>query len=662
MANKLLIILLIILLPFAICGQNKTRSTISKVNTMPAGVNSTVRFSPEREGRLNRRNQAYRSLVVLKNNGQLLPLGRLDTIRALVVSVGMGEENQLPQLAARYFKSDYRTVNSLAEFEKFNQNNFVSNNYNLVILAFGDKRRVIEKMVIRNGFKPGKNETTPSLIGERYVVNIPAKTKIMVIRFGSPSIQEVNSISDRADAQIVAENQGFDCLDLSVQLIFGAIGTAGRLSYDFDKFKKGDGISFIPAGRLRYVIPEEVGIDSIRLFQKVDSLVGIGLKARAFPGCQVLLAKKGRIFYQKSYGYQTYDQSRPVKMDDLFDLASVTKILAPLPALMMLADQKKFQVDKKMSDYWTNWKGSNKEGILVSDLLSHQARLKPGILLWPLVIDGQGHYITEYCSSTQKPGFNLRVSGNLFLLDNFRDQVYSIIRDSPLLKSRKYVYSDLGFVILPGVVEKLTGENYEKYLQERLYARLGASTLMYNPYLHVPAEKIVPTENDKTFRHELIQGFVHDETAAVMGGVSGNAGLFGSAGDVAKIMQLYLQEGEYGKERFISSGTLLDWTSSHRQKTVNRRGYGFDKPGTTYSRYKGKVKYPSASVSEESFGHSGYTGTFTWVDPANGMLFVFLSNRVFPDRNNHKINKLNLRQQILESAFKLAGNLPLDDH
>jgi CubicO group peptidase (beta-lactamase class C family) len=233
--------------------------------------------------------------------------------------------------------------------------------------------------------------------------------------------------------------------------------------------------------------------------------------------------------------------------------------------------------------------------------------------------------------------------------------VYKAIRDSPLLKSKKYAYSDLGFVILPKVIEKLSGESYETFLHDKLYAKLGASSLMYHPSLTEPKAKIVPTEDDRLFRHELLQGYVHDETAALLGGVSGNAGLFGSVGDVAKVMQLYLQNGTYGDERYISAETLKNWTSSHFQKTNNRRGFGFDKPGIQTSIHTGKEKYPSTVVSEQSYGHSGYTGTFVWVDPANQLLFVFLSNRVFPDRENHKINKLKLRPLLLENLFRLAG-------
>jgi CubicO group peptidase (beta-lactamase class C family) len=484
-------------------------------------------------------------------------------------------------------------------------------------------------------------------------------TKVVLMLFGSQRFLAHWSLPGRASSIVVSDSADYDKLDLSAQMIFGAIGANGKLSCDIANYSKGDGISFPAIDRLRYVLPEEMGIDSIKLSLKMDSLVEIGLKARAFPGCQLLLARDGKVFYEKSYGFHTYDRSsQPVRNDDLYDLASVTKVLAPVPALMMLVDQKKFVVTKKMSDYWPDWKGSNKEGVLISDLLSHQARLRPGVILWPKTVTGQGLYKPEYYASQPTPGYDLRVSKNLYLIDSYPDTVYKIIKDSPLLKSKKYAYSDLGFVILPKVIENLSGESYEKFLHTNLFDKLGASTLMYHPYLTEPIEKIVPTENDQNFRHEMLRGFVHDETAALMGGVSGNAGLFGSVGDVAKVMQLYLQNGEYGNERYISSETLKNWTSSHFQKTNNRRGFGFDKPGIQSSRYSGKERYPSPVVSEQSYGHSGYTGTFVWADPVSNLLFVFLSNRVFPDRDNHKINNLRLRPMLLETLFKLAGKSP----
>ena len=474
--------------------------------------------------------------------------------------------------------------------------------------------------------------------------------------FGTPAFLDRWTGLERPAALVTTDIADYDRMDLSTQLLFGAINCRAKLPFDLVKYRKGDGILLSSDERLSYVIPEQLGIDSLKLSQIMDSLVGIGLREKAFPGCQLLLAKKGKVFYQKSYGFHTYDHSLPVRNDDLYDLASVTKVLAPVPALMMLADQQKFVVSRKMSEYWPDWKGTNKEGIIVSDLLSHQARLRPGVILWPKTIDHNGIYKPEYYTSQPIKGYDLRVSENLYLVDNYPDTVYKVIRDSPLLKTKKYTYSDLGFVLFPRLIENLSGESYESFLSKKLYAKLGASTLLYRPFLSVPKDRIVPTENDQQFRHGLLQGFVHDETAALMGGISGNAGLFGSAGDVAKVMQLYLQDGFYGNERFISAETLKSWTSSHFQKTSNRRGYGFDKPGIQISRHTGKERYPASVVSEQSYGHSGYTGTFVWADPANDLLFVFLSNRVYPSRDNHLINSLRLRPLLLETLFKLAGD------
>lgn len=648
---KKLLLIFFLLSSFAVFSQKKTKQAKVVHAAHSVGVASLTRISPERKLRLSQREEAKKSLVVLKNMQQLLPLCRLDTLKIVVVSMGMGENNPLPKFIGRYVKADYLTIGANSNPESIRRKLADSaQGYNLVIVAVAERNN--------GGAAPSENSVntdSAGLAGQFFPDTSAAGAKTIFMLYGSPQFLALWENIDRASAILATGKTDYDRMDLSAQLLFGAISATGKLSFALNKYKKGDGISFQATGRLGYVLPEELGIDSVRLSQKMDSLVGIGIKEKAFPGCQLLLAKNGKVMYQKSYGFYTYDHSQPVEDDDLYDLASVTKVLAPVPALMMLADQKKFLVTKKMSDYWPDWKGSNKEGILVSDLLSHQARLRPGVTLWPKTVDENGKYKSEYYTLQPKPGYELRVSGNLYLIDSYPDTIYKVIRDSPLLRSKKYAYSDLGFVIMPKLIENLSGEAYQTFLFNRLYARLGASTLMYRPYLSEPKEKIVPTEDDQVFRNELLQGFVHDETAALMGGVSGNAGLFGSAGDVAKVMQLYLQNGIYGNERYISSETLKIWTSSHFQKTNNRRGFGFDKPGIQMNRHTGKESYPSKVVSEQSYGHSGYTGTFVWADPAKELLLVFLSNRVFPDRNNHKINKLRIRPLLLESLYKLAG-------
>ena len=659
MSKKIVLLSFLLLFTFSLFAQKKghAKNTVhvahSAVTAKQTGTDA------QRSLRLTQREEAAQSLVVLKNISHLLPFGRLDTLKVLVVSIGMGEGNLMPQMVNRYMNADHLTVDLKSRPSSIRQNLSATANYNLVIVAIGESSSLIAgkegKGNMMDAVSAEVDARSMALLEKLLTSDFAPGTKMVFMLFGSPGFLSHWSDMERPSALVLTGKSDFDRTDLASQLIFGAIPSSGKLPFDLDKYKKGEGLSWPSVGRLSYVLPEEVGIDSVKLSQRMDSLVGIGLNARAFPGCQMLLAKNGKVFYQKSYGFHTYSQAAAVRDDDLYDLASVTKVLAPVPALMMLADQKKFIVTKKMSDYWPDWKGSNKEGILVADLLSHQARLKPGVTLWPRTLDEQGRFKTEYYASQPTPGYDLRVSDGLYLIDSYPDTVYKAIRDSPLLKSKKYAYSDLGFVILPKVIENLSGEPYETFLHDKLYSKLGASSLMYHPSLTEPKAKIVPTEDDRLFRHELLQGYVHDETAALLGGVSGNAGLFGSVGDVAKVMQLYLQNGTYGDERYISAETLKNWTSSHFQKTNNRRGFGFDKPGIQTNIHTGKEKYPSTVVSEQSYGHSGYTGTFVWVDPANQLLFVFLSNRVFPDRENHKINKLKLRPLLLENLFRLAG-------
>jgi len=665
MLNKLLLFLFFTLLSAALLAQKKSKPVQPVHKVRPAGVYAASVLSAERKLRLTRREEAIKSIVLLKNESHLLPLGRLDTLKVLVVGIEMGNVNPFTPSVGRFIQADYLTIQAKAKVEPILRQLSKSDVYNLVIFAIGEQNLGLITEEQRR--KENLSDHISTELEEQYLKEVerllPGRltsvTKTVLMLFGAPSFLTLWSDATRTSAILVTDKADYDRLDLSTQLLFGAISSSGKLPFDLSTFRKGDGIAFPGVDRLGYVIPEELGMDSVKLSLKMDSLVEIGLKQKAFPGCQLLLAKKGKVFYRKSYGFHTYDHSQPVQNDDIYDLASVTKILAPVPALMMLADQKKFMVTKKMSEYWPGWKGSNKEGILVSDLLSHQARLRSGVVLWPGTVDAGGRPRPEYYAMQPKPGYELRVSGNLYLINSYPDTVYKVIRDSRLLKTKKYEYSDLGFVILPKVIEHLAGEPYESFLRKKLYAKLGASTLIYQPYLSEPMEKIVPTEDDQAFRHELLHGFVHDETAALMGGVSGNAGLFGSAGDVAKIMQLYLQNGEYGNERYFMAETVTNWTSSHFKKTNNRRGFGFDKPAIQANRYTGKERYPSRVVSERSYGHSGYTGTFVWADPANDLLFVFLSNRVFPDRDNHKINKLRLRPLLLENFFQLAGVKPL---
>ena len=341
-------------------------------------------------------------------------------------------------------------------------------------------------------------------------------------------------------------------------------------------------------------------------------------------------------------------------LDDLYDFASLTKILAPVPALMRLSDEKKLYVNKRMSDYLPDWKGSNKQELIVADVLSHQARLKPGIPFWLKTVDNKGNFKPGYFSKDSTAQYPFRISKDLFILGSFRDSVYSMITKSNLLKRKHYVYSDMGFILFPKIIASLTRQDFESYLKDNFYHPLGAYSLTYRPFLYEPIDQIVPEEKDEDFRKTLIQGFVHDESAAVLGGISGNAGLFGTINDAAKLMQMYLNYGYYGGDRYLSETTMKDWTKRHFEKLDNRRGYGFDKPYPRNNLRAVGDAYPAPLCSDASFGHSGFTGTFAWADPETGILFLFFSNRIYPKRTNNLINQLNLRELIQQEAYELV--------
>lgn len=592
--------------------------------------------------RMTLRNVAQQSLTVLKNTNELLPLRRLDTLKIATVSIGRGNITKFQQSLAKYTKTDHffiaKDANDAAIKKLMNQ----LKKYNLVIAGVNNLGNFVSsKYKITNTQK-------------EVVQKIATNCKSIIVFFGNPYVLDYFDDVEKANGLIVAYQESLESQDLAGQLIFGAFGSKGKLPVNVNgNFHSGDGLFTLATGRFKYTLPEELGVDSTYLKKKIDSLVSLGLSEKAFPGCAIFLAKNGKVFFEESYGYQTYSGERPLLQDALFDFASLTKIMAPVPALMRLTDQKKLAVNKKMSDYWTDWKGSNKQGLIVADVLSHQARLKTGIPFWLQTLDKSGNYKAGFYSKDSTENYSLRVSKDLYILNTFRDSVYASIKKSALLKKKRYVYSDLGFIIFPRIIESLSQMDYESYLKDNFYHPLGAYTLTYRPYLYQPIENIDPTEFDDSFRKEQLQGFVHDEAAAVLGGISGNAGLFGTINDAAKMMQMYLNYGYYGGDRYISEETMKEWTRRHFEQLDNRRGYGFDKPYPRNNLRQIGEAYPAPMASDASFGHSGFTGTFAWADPVSGMLFLFFSNRVYPTRMNNTINHLKLRELVQEEAYEI---------
>jgi CubicO group peptidase (beta-lactamase class C family) len=410
------------------------------------------------------------------------------------------------------------------------------------------------------------------------------------------------------------------------------------------------------AQKLTYGNPSEVQMDSVFIYQKVDSIITDAIQKQAFPGAQILVAKNHKIIFHKTYGFQTYDNLQKVALNDLYDIASVTKILGPLSAIMKLYDEGKINLDVPFSTYWKPWKGrSDKKNLTVREVLAHQAGLNPYIIFLKDVLKKNKSLKSRFVKSTSKKRFTSKAYDNIFVKDRFKNKMYRQINRSKVSDVKKYKYSGLAFLLFPKIISNITGENYTDYLQENFYKPLGATTLGFTPKTKNFTNNIIPTEIDSLFRHDLTKNWVHDENAALMGGISGNAGLFGSALDLAKMMQMYSNYGYYNYKQYISKSTLQEFTKMQFPENDNRRGLGFDKPLIGNDTLPISEAYPAPEVSAESFGHSGFTGTFVWADPTNDLIFIFLSNRVYPSRTHRNIYTLNIRpkvQQVFYQAIK----------
>jgi len=315
---------------------------------------------------------------------------------------------------------------------------------------------------------------------------------------------------------------------------------------------------------------------------------------------------------------------------------------------MKLYDEGKFDLEAGIDDYLPYFRNSNKADVPFRQILAHQARFKPWIPYWKTTLRNNGSYKWNTFKKDSSARYPVKVSDELWLHGNYQDKIYKAIKRSPLEEEAKYKYSGLLFYLLPGIVERITGEDFVEYINENFYDKLGATTVTYNPSEKFDLDRIVPTESDFNFRHEEIHGNVHDEGAIMMGGVSANAGLFANANDLAKLMQMYLNMGEYGGVRYIDDSTLKEFTKTQFPENDNHRGLAFDKP---YLEYKGEDSNTAKNASADSFGHTGFTGTMVWMDPQEDLLYVFLSNRVQPTRENTRLYKLNTRTQIQQALY-----------
>ncbi|MCF8274532.1 MAG: beta-lactamase family protein [Flavobacteriaceae bacterium] len=412
--------------------------------------------------------------------------------------------------------------------------------------------------------------------------------------------------------------------------------------------------SQLTQAQLQYDTPESVGLNSEYIQKKVDSIMTLGITQKAFPGAQLLVAKQNKIIFHQSYGFHTFDSIQKVGLDDIYDLASVTKIVGPLPALMKLYEEGKLNLDVPFSTYWKSWRHKkDKKDITLRELLAHQSGLQPYIVFLSDVLKN-GKTKKRFIHNNPSKNYSSLAYEHIYVKNRFKRKVFREIKRSKVSDKKVYNYSGLASLIYPQLIENITGEDYIIYLQNNFYTSLGCKTLGYLPSLKSFKNAIVPTEYDSIFRKTLTKGWVHDENAALLGGVSGNAGLFGSALDLATYMQMLLQKGFYNGNQFLKPSTVNEFTRIQYPENDNRRGLGFDKPLIGNDTLALKEAYPAPEVSASSFGHSGFTGTFVWADPENELVFIFLSNRVYPSRINRNLYSLNIRP-ALQQVFYMSS-------
>ncbi len=386
---------------------------------------------------------------------------------------------------------------------------------------------------------------------------------------------------------------------------------------------------------------------NLSLLDKIDSIANDAVAKQAAPGCVVLVLKDGKIAFEKAYGYYTYEKQEPMRTDAVFDMASVTKICATTLSVMKLYDEGKIDLNKTLGDYLPFVRGTNKASLLISKILLHQAGLVAYIPFYKETIDAEGKPIPGIYQTTESDSFSVQVAKDFFVANAWQDSIRQKILRSPLGPQDKYVYSDNDFIFLGKIVEEVTGMGLDKYVQKTFYKPMGLTSIGFKPLQFVPEKLVVPTEAETKFRTQLLRGYVHDPGSAMMGGVAGHAGLFSNAYDIGALMQMLMNGGTFNGYRYLQQSTVEMFTKY--QSDISRRGFGFDKPEKDNATRK--EAYPTASASAATFGHTGFTGTSTWADPASNMVFVFLSNRVNPSGSN-TLGNMNVRPKIHETIYQ----------
>lgn len=596
----------------------------------PINMNGIYEDLNSNEAKLMSMKLYEHALTLLENKNNMIPLLNLEERNIAAVSIGADIDNNFISTCRNYANISAFALKrdaSLNDFDFLAKN---LENYNTIIIGMHDMTR-----------NESRNFNVTKQVKD-FLNQLSNRANVVLVVFGNA--YSLRNFDNQAPILVAYEENDFT-RSLAAQALFGGVPIRGTLPVTASEiFQSGDGYIVDKAIRLKYTLPEDAGMCSSCL-SKIDEIVNNAIAQKAMPGCQIVVVKDAKVVYQKSFGTHTYDQINSVKNTDLYDIASLTKILSTNLNIMKMYDEGKFDLKKKISYYLPYTRtNDNIRNIHVIDLLTHRSGFVPFIPFWKESLsnnDGLSNY-----SKDSTAFYNIRVADSLFIRNDYPEKMRNIMMNSELKNLGKYIYSDINFYFLKDIAEYHYKNSIDQLSSTHFYQPLGLSTMTYTPLKKFYKNRIIPTENDTQFRKQLIHGYVHDQGAAMLGGVAGHAGLFSNANDVAIVMQMLLNKGSYGGKTYFKANTVNKFTNTY-MLIQSRRGLGFDKPDAD------PKKSPTCkSASLSSFGHTGFTGTATWADPENGLVYVFLSNRIHPSTENKKLIEMNVRTEIQEVIYE----------
>jgi beta-N-acetylhexosaminidase len=589
-----------------------TENILSKVNTSK----DTLLYSKAMSS----------AITLVKNTNNILPL----TNNKKYLHVAFGENDRGDHLydkMNKYLNVDTYTNDDITPL-------FNKTKYDGILISYHGSSK-----------SPYASNIIPKEIVEK-INSISVNNNVVLNLFLNPySLNSFKSI-ENFESIVIGYQNNMISQEVLADLLFGVSSFKGKIPVSNNFFKVNHGLTFNKKNIIGFSRPSYEGFDTARL-SYLDSIAKNAIDSMMTPGIQMLVSRKGKIVYNKSFGYHTYEKVNKLENNHVFDLSSITKILATMPLLLQEFDNKNISLETNLSELFPKKKLNEKASISIKEMLSHYARLRPWIPFYEETLNRKEKPKSRFYKSNSKSTFSTPVSENLFLKSNYREKIFKSIVDSELRDSLEYKYSDLPFYFLKFWFEDLYNKPLNILANERIFETLGLKRTMFNPHESISLEEIVPSERDDFFRHSKLHGYVHDEGAAMLGGISGHAGLFSNAYEVAIVLQAMIQKGSYNNQRLFSENSFNTFNYCYYCDNDNRSGVGFDKP-----QVEGKHGSTFGGVSMNSFGHYGYTGSIAWADPDEEIIFIFLSNRTYPTRENTLLQTSNIRTRAQEIVYK----------